>query len=82
MVLRILSSALSRGTRSVVSLGRTVFTGPERNKLRVFTIPNILSFSRLVAAPVVGGLILNGDCTSAFYLFAAAGVTDLVHVFF
>lgn len=44
----------------------------------IYTIPNILTGTRLIAAPVVGYLILNGDLQYALGLFAYAGVTDLV----
>lgn len=44
----------------------------------IYTIPNILTASRLVAAPVIGYLVLQGDLKWALVLFAYAGVTDLV----
>jgi len=44
----------------------------------IYTIPNILTFSRLVAAPVVGWLVLHDYHAWAFGLFAYAGITDLV----
>ncbi|KZZ91295.1 cardiolipin synthetase [Ascosphaera apis ARSEF 7405] len=47
----------------------------------IYTIPNILTFSRLVAAPVVGWAILAGHPTLAISLFAYAAVTDLVDGF-
>lgn len=42
----------------------------------MFTIPNLLGFFRLVAAPVVVGLILEGQFGYAFWLFVVAGITD------
>ncbi|GAO48688.1 hypothetical protein G7K_2858-t1 [Saitoella complicata NRRL Y-17804] len=44
----------------------------------IYTIPNILTFTRLVAAPAVGWLVLNDYPRAAFGLFAYAGITDLV----
>ncbi|KAI5294971.1 cardiolipin synthase [Ascosphaera acerosa] len=44
----------------------------------IYTVPNILTFSRLVAAPVVGWAILADHPTLALSLFAYAAVTDLV----
>lgn len=44
----------------------------------IYTIPNILTFSRLIAAPVVGYLIIREQHLSALGLFVYAGITDLV----
>lgn len=44
----------------------------------IYTIPNILTFSRLIAAPIVGYLVLHDQHAWAFGLFAYAGITDLV----
>ncbi|TVY49891.1 putative CDP-alcohol phosphatidyltransferase class-I family protein [Lachnellula occidentalis] len=44
----------------------------------IYTVPNILTFSRLIAAPVVGYLVLHDHHAWAFGLFAYAGITDLV----
>ncbi|KKZ68097.1 CDP-diacylglycerol-glycerol-3-phosphate 3-phosphatidyltransferase [[Emmonsia] crescens] len=44
----------------------------------IYTIPNILTFSRLAAAPVIGYCILHSYDTLALSLFAYASVTDLV----
>ncbi|KAI9746601.1 MAG: hypothetical protein M1818_000314 [Claussenomyces sp. TS43310] len=44
----------------------------------IYTVPNILTFSRLVAAPVVGWLVLHDYHAWAFGLFAYAGITDLI----
>ncbi|CAG8386843.1 unnamed protein product [Penicillium salamii] len=44
----------------------------------IYTVPNILTFSRLVAAPVVGYLLVNNHHAAALSLFAYAGITDLV----
>ncbi|KAJ6024607.1 hypothetical protein N7540_005404 [Penicillium herquei] len=44
----------------------------------IYTVPNILTFTRLVAAPVVGYLLVHDYHTAALTLFAYAGITDLV----
>ncbi|CAG7929584.1 unnamed protein product [Penicillium olsonii] len=44
----------------------------------IYTVPNILTFSRLLAAPAVGYLLVNNYHTAALSLFAYAGITDLV----
>ncbi|KAG0346858.1 hypothetical protein BG004_000663 [Podila humilis] len=42
----------------------------------IYTIPNFLTFSRLVAAPVIGYWVLQGNYTDASILFGIACVTD------
>src|SRR5271154_484784 len=44
----------------------------------IYTIPNILTFSRLIAAPVIGYLVLHDYHAWAVGLFAYAAITDLV----
>lgn len=44
----------------------------------IYTVPNILTFSRLISAPVVGYLVLHDQHALAIGLFAYAGVTDLI----
>lgn len=44
----------------------------------IYTLPNILTFSRLLAAPLVGYLLLKTHYTAALALFIYAGVTDLL----
>jgi cardiolipin synthase len=44
----------------------------------IYTVPNILTFSRLIAAPVVGYLLVHNYHAAALSLFAYAGITDLV----
>ncbi|KAF2965776.1 hypothetical protein GQX73_g7800 [Xylaria multiplex] len=44
----------------------------------IYTIPNLLTFSRLVAAPFIGYAILHDAHTLALGLFAYAGVSDLL----
>ncbi|KAL5360871.1 phosphatidyl synthase [Aspergillus floccosus] len=44
----------------------------------IYTVPNILTFSRLVAAPLVGYFLVHDYHGPALALFAYAGITDLV----
>ncbi len=44
----------------------------------IWTVPNILTFSRLAAAPLVGYFILTAQPVYALSLFAYAGITDAV----
>ena len=44
----------------------------------VCTIPNLLTVSRIIACPVLGWSILNGDYHLATGLLVYAGLTDLV----
>ncbi|KAL8746484.1 MAG: hypothetical protein Q9190_001489 [Brigantiaea leucoxantha] len=44
----------------------------------IYTLPNLLTFSRLVSAPVIGYLILHDQSVAALSLFIYAGATDLV----
>lgn len=44
----------------------------------IYTIPNLLTFSRLLAAPVIGYLVLHDQHAWAVGLFAYAAITDLI----
>lgn len=44
----------------------------------IYTIPNILTASRLAASPLIGYLILHDSHAWAFGLLVYAGLTDLV----
>ncbi|CEG73974.1 Putative CDP-diacylglycerol-glycerol-3-phosphate 3-phosphatidyltransferase [Rhizopus microsporus] len=44
----------------------------------IYTIPNLLTFGRLLAAPYIGYLILERDYNMALGLFALAGFTDML----
>ncbi|KAJ4511769.1 hypothetical protein HRR83_004193 [Exophiala dermatitidis] len=44
----------------------------------IYTVPNILTFTRLLAAPAVGYFILHAQPVWALSLFFYAGVTDMV----
>ncbi|KAI0227603.1 hypothetical protein L0F63_006925 [Massospora cicadina] len=49
---------------------------PMREKL--YTLPNLLTFSRMAASPLLGYWIVTGNLRAAFWLFVASGVTDLL----
>jgi cardiolipin synthase len=53
---------------------------PQKPTIRenIYTIPNLLTASRIFACPVLGWSILNGDHYLATGLLAYAGLTDLV----
>ena len=44
----------------------------------IYTIPNILTFTRLAAAPAIGYLVLQDSYAWATGLLAYAGITDLL----
>lgn len=50
-------------------------TTPHEN---IYTIPNLLTVSRLIAAPFIGYCILHGYHGWALGLFAYAGISDLL----
>lgn len=47
----------------------------------VYTVPNILTFTRLVSAPVVGYMIVHGQVSLALALFTYSCVTDFLDGF-
>ncbi|KAI8985190.1 CDP-alcohol phosphatidyltransferase-domain-containing protein, partial [Pilobolus umbonatus] len=44
----------------------------------IYTIPNLLTVGRLIAAPYIGYLIVNQDYPLALGVFVAAGLTDML----
>jgi hypothetical protein len=44
----------------------------------IYTLPNLLTFSRLLSAPLIGYFILHEQHLAAVSLFAYAGFTDLI----
>ena len=46
--------------------------------MTVWTIPNLFTFARILLVPFVVGSLLERDFVSAFWLFAAAAVSDLL----
>lgn len=67
----------SKGEKSPTILPKRLLplTRPHEN---IYTLPNILTFSRLLCAPVVGYFVLTHAAIPALSLFFYAGVTDLV----
>uniref|UniRef100_A0A8D1C5P3 Cardiolipin synthase (CMP-forming) n=1 Tax=Sus scrofa TaxID=9823 RepID=A0A8D1C5P3_PIG len=55
--------------------------GPERPYENPWTIPNMLSMTRIGLAPVLGYLIIEEDFNIALGVFALAGLTDLLDGF-
>lgn len=51
---------------------------PRPTHENIYTVPNILTFSRLVAAPLVGYFLVHDHHAAALGLFAYAGITDLI----
>ncbi|KAF8527285.1 CDP-alcohol phosphatidyltransferase-domain-containing protein [Gautieria morchelliformis] len=66
------------------SLFRSPIPQPPRQKLRatirenIYTLPNILTVSRILACPVLGWSIINGNFEVATSLLVYAGITDWV----
>jgi hypothetical protein len=63
-----------RGIQNVLPKSITSLT-PHEN---IYTVPNLLTFSRLIAAPFIGYAILHDAHTWALGLFVYAGVSDLL----
>jgi cardiolipin synthase (CMP-forming) len=51
---------------------------PSAGSTDVFTLPNLLTASRLVLAPIVAWRLLAHDVEGAFWLFVIAAITDLL----
>ncbi len=51
---------------------------PSTGSFDVFTLPNLLTASRLLLAPVVAWRLLSHDVEGAFWLFVIAAITDLL----
>jgi len=83
-------AASSAGQQAVLShrvwsTSRFTTSVPHRNtddyaekKDRILTVPNLLCVSRIVAAPYLAHLIINGDFLLASGLFVYAGATDFL----
>ncbi|KAI1454948.1 hypothetical protein F4805DRAFT_437407 [Annulohypoxylon moriforme] len=68
------STTKPRGIRNVIPKVLPALTIHEN----IYTVPNILTFSRLIAAPFVGYAIVHDAHAWALGLFAYAGVSDLL----
>src|ERR1700760_354768 len=44
----------------------------------IYTVPNFLTVTRFIAAPIIGYMVLHDQHVAAVALFAYAGITDLV----
>ncbi|KAI0458341.1 hypothetical protein F5B21DRAFT_23724 [Xylaria acuta] len=64
-----------KGIRKVLPSLTTTTPPPHEN---IYTVPNLLTFSRLAAAPVIGYAILHDAHALALGLFAYAGASDLL----
>lgn len=51
---------------------------PPEARENIYTIPNALTLSRIIACPVIGYYVLSGELGKATALLFVAGVTDLV----
>lgn len=68
------SSPPKRGIRKVLPIPIPYLT-PHEN---IYTIPNILTFSRLIIAPAIGYTIVHDAHAWALGLFVYAGISDLL----
>ncbi|KAI9758129.1 MAG: hypothetical protein M1815_005016 [Lichina confinis] len=71
------SSPADKKRRPIKEIRKRILSSltPHEN---IYTVPNILTFSRLLAAPVIGYLVLHDQHVWAVGLFAYAGISDLV----
>lgn len=67
----------SSGQKSEVTKASNPLSDPTLHE-DIYTLPNILTFSRLVAAPFIGYFVLHDSHAWAAGLLAYAGVTDLL----
>lgn len=44
----------------------------------MISLPNVVSFARLLSVPLATWLMLDGDVTAAFWVFVVAGASDAV----
>jgi cardiolipin synthase len=78
----IISSWYKKRANELLSTGKGIASDYGKNvkfeKENIWTIPNLLTFSRILASPVVGYLIITQHYVTAVSLFAAASATDLL----
>ncbi|KAF1839086.1 cardiolipin synthetase [Decorospora gaudefroyi] len=67
----------STSTKLAATLKSTLKLDKPRHE-QIYNLPNILTFSRLIATPVVGYLIIHNHHLYAFSLFAYAAISDLL----
>ncbi len=56
----------------------TVARSPRTGEDRILTVPNLISFARLLAVPVFGYLVVIGDDVAALVVLVAASASDFV----
>ncbi|KAF3770303.1 hypothetical protein M406DRAFT_245160, partial [Cryphonectria parasitica EP155] len=71
-----LSSAIQTPTKRLSNALRRAL--PVSTHENIYTVPNLLTASRIIAAPFIGYCILNDHHAWALGLFAYAGITDLL----
>jgi cardiolipin synthase len=59
-------------------LSRSLFSSPSPPSSRIFTIPNVLTVSRIACAPLLGHAIVSGRTSTAVCLLGYAAVSDVV----
>ncbi|KAI1520990.1 CDP-OH-P-transf domain containing protein [Pyrenophora tritici-repentis] len=77
----VVSGKLHSNTSTSAKLTTTLKSTLKLDKPRheqIYNLPNILTFSRLIATPVVGYLIVHNQHFYAFSLFAYAAFSDLL----
>jgi len=74
----LLSQRLPHITRLSTSVPKRNADDYAEKKDRILTVPNLLCVSRIVAAPYLAHLIINGDFLLASGLFVYAGATDFL----
>lgn len=71
--------AAKERTKAVSAKVRSAIPGlTPKTRENIYNVPNILTVSRLIAAPITAYLLLHDYHKWALGLFAYAGVTDLV----
>jgi len=73
-----LSHRLPHSARLATSVPNRNADDYAEKKDRILTVPNLLCVSRIVAAPYLAHLIINGDFLLASGLFVYAGATDFL----
>jgi len=74
----LLSHRLPHTARPATSVPNRNTDDYAEKKDRILTVPNLLCVSRIVAAPYLAHLIINGDFLLASGLFVYAGATDFL----
>lgn len=74
----VIPESASTSTPASTAVGKAAPLDVSKQHENIYTLPNLLTASRLVAAPFIGYCILHDHHTWAFGLFAYAGITDLL----